>query len=89
MSLKHWHFTVQNTRTKEAVEFLGQGESMGDAWKDGYGNLSAPFRHKQDGKAHPPIRLAVTLPDGTHVNRELKPFEGDTPFDPATEGKPL
>lgn len=89
MSLKMFEFQVKNTRTKETTFFLGQGENMGDAWKDGYANLSAPFRFKQDNKPHPPIQLGVVLEDGSRVNRDLKKFEGDTPFDPKTENKPL
>jgi hypothetical protein len=89
MSLKMFEFTVLNTRTKERTCFLGQGENMGDAWKDGYANIGAPFRHKQDNKPHPPIPLGVVLEDGTRVNRHQKDFEGDKPFDPKTENKPL
>lgn len=87
MSLKFFQFTVVNTRTKESAHFLGQGETMAQAWKDAVDNVAAPFRHKQDSRPHPPLRMTVTLPTGQSVNRTQKLFESDLPWDPKTEGE--
>lgn len=80
-SVKMWEFAVKNMRTNETVHFLGQGATMGDAWKDGYGNLGPTIANKR-------LTLAVTLADGLRVHRDQARFEGDTPYDPAKE-KPL
>lgn len=86
MSLKMFEFTVRNGRTKETTSFLGQGETMAQAWVDGIKNVGEPFRHKQDNRPHPPLRMAVTLVDGRTVNRTQKLFESDIGYHEPTEG---
>lgn len=73
--LKMFHFTVENTRSKQEFAFLGQGTSVEEAFKDGIANCAAPFRPKQDGR--PPILLNICVhnPDGTNSMIPLKDFE--------------
>lgn len=77
MSLKLFEFTVKNTRTKETACFLGQGESIEQAFKEGTKNAGENFRPSTSGAKRPTNTIAVTLPDGRHVCRTLTDFEGD------------
>ncbi len=77
-----WEFAVKNMRTSETVHFLGQGATMGEAWKDGYGNLGPTIANHR-------LPLAVTLPDGRRVPRDQAHFEGDTPYDAAKEARAI
>lgn len=86
MSLKFFQFVIVNGKTRESVCFTGQGHGIEDAWKDGVANVNSPFRPSSSGhKANKPVKLAVTLPGGEHVNRHKEDFEGDSPFNPETE----
>jgi hypothetical protein len=80
MSLKHFEFTVKNTRTGETCCFLGQADNIQDAWKDGSKNCGEPFRPNSSGKKTSEHGVAVTLRDGRHVSRTLREFEGDIAF---------
>lgn len=80
MSLKLFCFIVENTRTKETARFLGQGDNIQDAFKDGTKNCGDAFRPSSSGAKRPENGIAVTLPDGRAVSRRLSEFEGDTPF---------
>lgn len=77
MSTHLFKFWAMNMATKQATQFLGQGETLDEAWKDAIKNLNAPFRPKQDGRVHPPIPLTVTLQDGSKITRSLQEFERD------------
>lgn len=80
MGLKMFKFRIQNTATGEIAAFMGQGENVQDAWKDGTSNVGATFRPKGDGKARASHGVAVTLKDGRIVTRQMKNFEGDEPY---------
>ena len=80
MSLKLFRFIVENTRTQETARFLGQGENIQDAFKDGTKNCGDAFRPSSSGAKRPENGVAVTLPDGRTVSRRLSEFEGDAPF---------
>lgn len=73
---------VRNPVTKETAKFLGQGETMQDAVKDGLSVIGKPFRPKQDGKERELTTLGVKLPSGEWVNRSVKRFESETPYQP-------
>lgn len=76
MSARLFKFYVQNSFTKQGTQFLGQGETLDEAWKDAQKNLNAPFRPK-GGVSSNAIPLTVTLPDGSKVTRTLQDFERD------------
>lgn len=78
MGLKFFEFRVTNKKTGESTGFLGQGETMQEAWSDGTSNVTAIFRPKQDGKARRTHGLAVTTSAGSVVIKTLQEFEGDT-----------
>lgn len=84
MSLKMFMFTVTNTRTKESADFLGQGETMEEAWKDGLKILNDTYRANSNGQTTTgkgqPNTMGVQLPDGRRVTRRLKEFEGDETY---------
>lgn len=73
---------VKNPVTKETAKFLGQGESMEAAVKDGLSIIGKPYKPKQDGKKYPDTTLGVRLPSGQWVNRLMKDFESETPYNP-------
>ena len=73
MSLKLFHFQIWNDRTKEAVQFKGQGEGIAEAWKDGVANVAS------EGP-----KVNVRKIDGQHVIRTLAEFEGDIPHGSTT-----
>jgi hypothetical protein len=89
MSLKMFEFWVKNPVTGEWIHFLGQGERLLAAAKDGIENLEAPFRPKQNGRPQALTSCAVKLRDGRIVGRLLKAFESDRPYDPATEAQAM
>jgi len=78
-----FRIVVTNLTTKESATFLGQGTTIEDAFKDGYKNTKEPYRHRQDGRPHPPLPLSVTTATGESVSRELKHFETGIPPQPA------
>lgn len=84
MSLKMFEFTAVNTRTKESAAFLGQGETMDEAWKDAVKNLHDKFRANSNGQTTTgkgqPNTMGVLLPNGARVSRTIKEFESDQPF---------
>ncbi len=82
MSLKQFRFTIENTKTRETARFLGQGETVEEAWKDGFKNIQDPFRPSSSGAKRPEHGCAVTLPSGAIVSRTLKEFQGDRPYQP-------
>lgn len=68
-ALKLWPIAVQNPVTKEWLRFIGQGSTVAEAVKDGIDNVT-----------NIGANAAVALPDGRKVNRPLKQFESDTPY---------
>ena len=80
MSLKLFKFSVENTVTGESCAFLGQGETVADAFKEGSANTSALFRPSTSGAKRPEHGVAVTTKDGRKVSRTLKEFESDQPY---------
>lgn len=74
---KLFHFTVRNDRTGESIEFKGQGESLDEAFKDGYKLMGETFRPKNDGQKRDPIDCNVTAKDGRKVLRKLREWESD------------
>lgn len=83
MSLKHFEFTIRNTRTNETCEFIGQGETIEEAFKDGAKNVIATFRPR-DGAKRDEHGISVTLRDGRKTNCTLKVFESDAGASPKT-----
>ena len=81
-ALKMYEIWVKNPVTKEMAKFLGQGETMADAVKDGLSLIGKEFRPKQVGKSRESTTLGVRLPDGTWVNRSIKNFESETAYSP-------
>lgn len=77
MSAHLFKFCAMNMTTKQATQFIGQGETLETAFKDAVKNLNAPYRPKQDAKEHPPIPLTVTLQDGSKITRSLQDWESD------------
>lgn len=74
MSLKHFKFWVQNTRTKRTFAFLGQGETVAEAWREGLANTQAIFRAR-DGKGRE-NGITVRGPDENDVEHmTLQQFE--------------
>lgn len=71
---------VKNSMTKEVICFTGQGTTLADAVKDGLSLVGQVFRPKNDGQLRTPSPAHILLPDGRHVNRSVKDFEGDTAF---------
>jgi hypothetical protein len=85
VALKMFEFRIRNTKTNEVGSFLGQGETLEGAWKDGTSNVAATFRPKSDGQARGTQGMRVELPNGQTVTRQLKNFEGDEAYNAATE----
>lgn len=81
-ALKMFEIYVRNPVTKETAKFLGQGTNLKDAVKDGLDGIGKPFRPKQDGKERELTSLGVKLPTGEWVNRSVKNFEAEAPFQP-------
>lgn len=71
---------VRNPITQEYARFLGQGETMAAAVKDGLDGVGKVFRPKNDGKERKPGTLAVVLANGEVVNRTVANFESETPY---------
>jgi hypothetical protein len=80
MSLKMWRFKVENMRTGETCGFLGQGETMDAAWKEGLKNCTDAFRPSTSGAKRPEHGIGVTTKDGRDVSRTVKEFESDVPY---------
>lgn len=80
MSVKQFKFSVENTRTRESASFIGQGETIAEALKDGMKCVEATFRPKSDGQNRGQTGLAVHLANGEVVNRTLREFESDGPI---------
>lgn len=81
-TLKMYDFRVTNPVTKETAKFLGQGETLAEALKDGAQNIGHVYRPKTDSRKQIVTTLAVRLPSGQIVNRLVKDFEGETPYQP-------
>jgi hypothetical protein len=78
---------VTHPKTKETMEFLGQGGTVAAALADGAKMINEPFRPSTSGTRHPPQNLKVIMPDGTIALKKLKEFEtGGKP--PAPEIEP-
>lgn len=75
-----YQISVRNPVTRETCVFLGQGESLSAAVKDGIDGVGKVFRPKNDGKERIPGTCTVILPDGRSVNRTVKAFESETPY---------
>lgn len=82
MSEKMFRFTVQNMTTKERTQFIGQGETMADALKDGVKNAQSALRPGRAGAGD--MKFAVKTESGHLVNRSVSEFESDVPA-PFTE----
>lgn len=80
MSQKNFRFSIENMATRETTAFIGQGETIADAVKDGLKNVTDSFRPKNDGKSRPENGLAVTLKNGRMVNRTLVQFQSEFAF---------
>lgn len=74
MSLKLFKFTVENTRTAETTNFLGQGHTVEEAFKDGIKNCRTQFRGKNDGKARDELGMMVQTAQGVK-HRPLPEFK--------------
>lgn len=81
MSEKMFRFTVQNMTTKERTQFIGQGETMADALKDGVKNAQSASRAGRAGATDLKLAVKVVALDGEEflVNRSVSEFESDTP----------
>lgn len=80
-----FHIRFVNTRTGEAAGFIGQGESVAEAFSDGVKGTADTFRPKNDGKARPQFGLWVQQPPRigdteavcSTVSRSIASFESD------------
>jgi hypothetical protein len=80
MSALHmFRIQVTNMTTEETATFLGQGTTMEEAFKDGYKNVKESYRHRQDGRPHPPLPLTVHTADGAYAPKDVKHFETGIP----------
>ena len=79
MSLALFRFKVDNLSTKETTEFLGQGDTLEEAFKDGVKNCRTQFRGKNDGKARDELGMMVQTAQGVK-HRPLPEFESDKPY---------
>lgn len=80
MNPRLYHFTIRNERTGESISFLGQGDKLDDAFKDGVKNCGDTFRPKNDGRQRPPNSCAVTLKNGQRVSRTFSEWDSDKPY---------
>jgi len=80
MSEIQFRFTAENMTTGEKADYIGQGESLEEASKDGLKNLAGTFRPNSNGRVSTghgqPNTMGVTLPGGRIVFRTLREFEG-------------
>lgn len=83
MSEKMFRFTVENTVTLERAQFIGQGETMLDALKDGVKNAQSAIRPGRAGASD--MKLAVKTRTNLLVQRSVSEFESDTPAPFTTE----
>ncbi len=89
LGLRMWRFRFENGRTQEFAAFIGQGETVIEAWADGLKGTRDTFRPKQDGRSRESNGLAVLLPPrtgddqaiGRHVARSIESFQGDEPYE--------
>ncbi len=85
MSLKAFRFEVENVRSGEKTAFIGDGETVESAFKDGIKNVTATFRPSSSGGGRNREHgLGVKAKDGTTVLRTLAEFEAkgdDAPVD--------
>lgn len=79
MSEKLFKFTVENTKTREKTHFIGQGETIEAALKEGIKNTKDRFRPR-DGDGKDAMGIRVELPNGRFVGRSVEDFQGDAPF---------
>lgn len=80
MSLKMFRFSVENMTTREKTAFIGDGECVLDALKEGMKNTAQTSRFKENDNSRSEVGLAVRLPSGGIVFRKLADFEGDVPW---------
>jgi hypothetical protein len=78
MSLKFFEFTILNQRTGQTCAFIGQGEGIEDAFKDGKKNSADAYRANSSGKETHEHGCRVTLKDGRVGVGKLKDFESDS-----------
>jgi hypothetical protein len=73
-------FTIRVThpKTRETLEFMGQGGTVAAALADGAKVINETFRPSTSGTRHPPSNLKVVTPDGKIVLKKLKEFENPT-----------
>lgn len=81
MSQKLFRFSIENLRTKETTAFIGQGDTIDVAMKDGIKGANTPFRPKNDGKSRPDNGVMVKTSSGATVRRTLAEFESDIPHE--------
>lgn len=77
MSEKFFKFYVENMRTGEKTDFIGQGETMAVAWSDAVKLVNEHFRPSSSGKKTNPHGVHVMTKDGRSVHRTLQEFESD------------
>jgi hypothetical protein len=75
MSEKMFRFTVQNLRTKERASFIGQGETMEAALKDGVKNATSTRNAGKAGSTE--MMIACKNVEGAIANRRVSDFESD------------
>lgn len=79
MSVKLFGFCISNQVTKETTTFLGQGETIKEAFEDGIKTVQTTFRPKNDGKSRAEHGLMVQAQGGP-VKRTFAEFESDIPY---------
>jgi hypothetical protein len=75
-----------NKETREVATFLGQGDTLDEATKEGWTNAGEAFGKSSSGQFISEARIAVELPDGRRVLRTPAAFLSG-PYDPR-EDKP-
>lgn len=83
--LRLFSFDMFNGRTREHAAFIGQGETMAEAFAEAVKGTRDSFRPKNDGKLRPAVGVLVRcppLPGDTYavcstVSRSVESFEGD------------
>jgi hypothetical protein len=73
-----YEIRVTHPKTRETLEFMGQGGTVAAALADGAKVINETFRPSTSGTRHPPSNLKVVMPDGKIVLKKLKEFENPT-----------
>ncbi len=80
-ALRLFRFRFKNGRTGERSSFIGQGETLAEAWGDAVKGTRETFRPKNDGKQRASNGVCVQLPSGRVVSRSIEAFEGNETYD--------